>query len=224
MLFFGFFILSRTFLFSEEKIYFLHIPKTGGSTVIKLLRQHYSYGRRNEDIRLIGMRHLTYCQAKEIFKRYKIFTFLREPVARVLSEHRFCMNIHRGFPRMLNLHFLPAQGSPIETASNIVCKILSGLDPRDSEISIEQHLASAKKNLAEELFFIGITEKMNESIELLYHLMGWQPPKEIPICNATDSSKEFYSQDVLDGIAKRNWADIELYEYALKLFENQKKL
>ena len=215
-----FLLFSGTLLFSEEKIYFLHIPKTGGVSVTALLRSHYTPEQKRGAFALLRSKHVYYHRVKNRYKGYKFITFLRHPIARVLSEHRFCLQTFA--PHILKSHFLPPDGDPIETASNVACKILSGLDPEDRTISIEQHLESAKKTLAEDIFFLGITEKMDESMEILYKWMGWQLPEKIPFLNMTDHSKEFYSPEVVDGIAKRNWADIELYQYALKLFEDQK--
>jgi hypothetical protein len=64
---------------------------------------------------------------------------------------------------------------------------------------------------------------MDESVALFCNLMGWKPPETIPILNATDASESIYPQDVLDSIAERNWADIELYQFAKELFEIEKQ-
>ncbi len=216
------FFLNRTVLFSQEKIYFLHIPKTGGVTVASLLEDQYSVKETDALLRAYGTHYYCY-DIKNALNEYKFITFLRHPIARVLSDHRYLKKNFPGSSYNLQVHFLPPEGDPIDTASNIACKVLSKLDPNDSKIPIERHLESAKKTLTEDVFFLGITEKMNESIEMLFGLMGWELPEEIPLHNSTDSANVVYSQEVLNGIAERNWADIELYEYALKLFEEQKK-
>ena len=83
---------------------------------------------------------------------FKLITFLRNPVERVLSEHRYCMRKHQGNPKILAAHRLPAAGDPIDTASNMACKMLSGLDDKNNSIPIDLHLSYAKKALRE--FFL----------------------------------------------------------------------
>lgn len=220
------FSIEKNELYSQEKIIFFHIPKTGGVTVSSLLMNQYDTSQiigNNISLHSYGF-HFSYYETKNNLdiSDFKLITFLRNPVDRVLSEQRYCIEKHHADPQILKAHRLSIKGEPIETVSNVACKMLSGLDDKDTNISIEEHLACAKKALANQFFFIGITEKMNESIELLFSLLNWPTPEEIPQFNATDTSNHYYSNELLEAIAKRNWADIELYEHALTLYEKQK--
>ena len=152
---------------------------------------------------------------------FKLITVMRNPVDRILSEHKYCIGKHKGNQAILIAHRLPPIGDPIETASNVVCKMLSRLNDQDNLISIETHLMHAKKTLEENFFFVGITENLEESIPLLYSQLGWEIPEEIPHLNQTNEKDQF-SDEIIEGITKRNWADIELYEYALALHDQQK--
>lgn len=218
-------LLQSCLLFAEEKIYYLHIPKAGGTSVAALLQDQYTAEQttgRKALLHAYGT-HFYYNRIQHMTKEYKLVVFLREPIARVLSEHRFMSRTGPVDPRPLQLHMLPTEGNPIDTASNVVCRILSKHKDSDPNITIEQHLQSAKETLSQDTFFLGITEKMNESLGLLFEQLGWELPDEIPFHNVTDTSKDTYTQEVLDGVAKRNWADIELYKYGLELYEAQKE-
>lgn len=92
----------------------------------------------------------------------------------------------------------------------------------DPSISIAEHLASAKKTLREKIFFIAILERFKESIDLLSKKLGWTPIVELSCRNTTEAWYQEYPQELIDLIAQRNWADIELYQFALELFEAQK--
>ena len=221
--------------YAEEKIFFLHIPKSGGLTLRSILMDHYPVGAYKCDSKLDGIffslkdyslvcEHFRYFDVKEPFADFLKVTFLRDPVSRVISEHHYILDRKhpkKGISGVLKEHFLPESGDPIETAENIACKCLSKLDPSDASIPIEKHLASAKESLAHDFAFVGITERMEESIALFYDLLGWKMPEWTPVHNMT-RRKNSHSPEVLNAIALRNWADIELYKYAIELFEKQK--
>lgn len=226
LLFFLLFFAEKAY--ADDKIIFLHIPKTGGVSVSSLLMNEYSYDQidnvnsENIKLRAYGFHYSLFEIEKMIdISNFKLITFMRNPIDRILSEYQYLIEKHKGKPEYLIAHRLPAEGNPIETASNVVCKMLSGLDDKDSSIPIETHLSFAKKVLTENFFFIGITENMEESIQLLYSKLGWEMPEETPHFNKTN--KKSFSDEVLQKIAERNWADIELYEYALNLYDQQKE-
>lgn len=223
---------------AEERIFFLHLPKSGGITFRSVLADRYAQSEcpklmfpdvQEDDFKaaarqyLLVHGHLLYFRVQPHVKDFKKVTILRHPVDRVISEHNYILNRIHPKPReqMLREHGLPEKGDPIETAENVACRFFSKLNPLDPTIPIEKHLESAKEVLSTEFDFVGITEKMEESIQLFYHYMGWQVPEWTPVHNTTEREKT-YPQEVLDAIAKRNWADIELYQYAVKLFEAQK--
>ena len=218
-------MLTTAAFSSEEKLLFFHIPKTGGVTVSYLLEKHFSVPQMNHQNPLLisyGSHYYLY-GFKGNHKNYKMITFLRDPVSRVLSEQRYCIEKHNASPHFLSMHFLPIEGDPIETAQNVVCKILSGLNPDDKSITIQQHLDAAKFNLLHHFLFVGITEHLEESIDLLYALLKWPPNNEFPRFNQTVKTKECYPDEVIQLIKKQNWADIELYQFALSLYQERKE-
>lgn len=222
------FTFSQLIAALQDRIIFLHIPKSGGVSVSSILMNEYPYeetfGTNIQNVKLHSYGfHLSLFETKKMIdtSTFKLITFIRNPLDRVLSEHYYCMGKHHGNPVILKAHRLPARGDPLQTASNITCKMLSGLNDNDPDISMQTHLIHAKKNLTEKFFFVGITERMEESIHLLYSRLGWNNSPEIPHFNETPF-KEQFSEDLLQGIKERNWADLELYEYAMILFEEQK--
>ncbi len=212
---------------TQDRIIFFHIPKSGGVSVSSLLMNEYDLSQISnpnpENICLYsyGTHSSLFTIQKNLeISKFKFITFLRNPIDRILSEHRYCIRKHNANPDILIAHNLPPEGDPIETASNNMCKSLSGLDDKNPLIPIEAHLESAKNTLKDKFFFLGITEKMEESIHLLYSKLGWKIPEEIPHFNKTEDIT--FPPDVLQKIAERNWADIELYEYVLGLYDIQK--
>ncbi len=182
-------------LFAKDPdLIFMHIPKTGGITVSTLI------GNETEQIKnSFYFKHAPLYELQETFAldSIKLVTFLREPVSRVISEHRYIMTKHGGSSRICHSHQLPF-GDPLYTAKNEMCKFLSGLNPKDDHITSEMHLEAAK-NALNRFYFVGITENMQESIALLFSGLGWPIPEKIPAFNVS-TDDETFSQEVLDGI------------------------
>lgn len=225
-------VFSQLAASTQEKLFFLHMPKTGGLSTRYCLEEKYS----SRDCKAISSVHLE--KNKDVFNRkkfvsghfyfydvaplindFKTFTVLRDPIQRVLSEYRYAIKRNKFIDAS---HFLLEEGSPLETISNVNCMVLSRLDPRDHSISIEQHLASAKRTL-EEFYFVGLTDCLEESLILLHQKLGWEAPHQISCHNTTEKFYETYPEELLTAIAKRNWADIELYEFAKNLYAKQKE-
>lgn len=79
---------------------FLHIQKTAGSSIIKLVREHFGkslishgdyYGHRPEDFQDIAFvsGHFGYDYAKSLMDSRYSFTFLRNPAERILSFYYY---------------------------------------------------------------------------------------------------------------------------------------
>lgn len=207
-----------SFYMADAAIYFIHVPKTGGVTIASLITNESDKAKVP-----FYSSHATFYDIQKAVKagKARVVTFLREPVSRVISEHRYLITKHKGNQRRAQFHGLLTQGDPIYTANNEMCKFLSGLDPKDPAISIQQHLDAALETV-QQFYFIGITEKMEESINRLFSGLGWPLPEKIHPFNTSEDSEEF-SSEVLEGIRERNWADMILYDQALELFEKQKE-
>lgn len=233
------FLLQTTLLFSleEESLIFYHIPRTGGTTIDFLLKGHFPQevicpdryyfqieNRTVEDLKKFQFfsGHFFFNSNLKDLNHVKRIVFLRDPVQRVLSEQRF-LNLHeKKSPGEGNFiykeHFIQ-QGQPIHEVSNHQCLFLSSYDRNDPTITPQMHLKSAKENLRNHFYFIGITENMKESLKAIYRLFGWKLPRKIPRCNHTDSIELDVDAKLLEEIRLRNLQDIELYEYAKSLYK-----
>ena len=225
--------LQGRLCYASGPFVFIHIPKTGGQTVVELLDNHFDHrkifpgylyrdldGCRKKTFKNLDLirGHFFYSQLCHLHG--KKITFVREPVERTLSEHRFWLLYEHNTGRdsaLVRLHYLPP-GDPLYTMSNHQCLFLSSYDPRDPTITIEQHLESAIKNLNEDFWFVGITEKLDDGIRTIFSMMGWCDPGTIPRRNSTKPSSETFSDALLEDIRQRNWADIKLYECAKELY------
>ncbi len=236
--FLAFVLHSSNLLFSnEEVLIFYHIPKTAGTTINFLLNQQFEknlicpdnfyYELESRPIDYLRQfkffrGHFFFNSNLQLLENAKKIVFLRDPIQRVLSEQKF-FQIRYGPTKQYRLyreHYLP-EGQPIETMSNHQCLFLSSLDRSDPSITAEMHFASAKENLLNEFFFVGITERIEESVGVLYKLMGWQIPDTIPRLMATHWGLDYVNDQILEEIRQRNLLDIQLYELAKDLFNSR---
>ncbi|XGW10680.1 hypothetical protein V3C99_012297 [Haemonchus contortus] len=184
-------------------------------------------------------------------RRYFYTTFLREPIARFISEYR---HVNRGATWIASRHicngraptsdelplcFDPNTGwddvsldefmmCPFNLAFNrqtrmladltlVNCYVRNGTDPLTRDRVL---LESAKRNLKNMAFF-GIKERMDDSQTMFERLFNLSFNRRLSEWSRSKSNDTNVSSEQLKEIRKRNQLDIELYNYALKLFEHR---
>jgi hypothetical protein len=95
-------ILNRMGMVKLKPAVFLHIPKTAGTSIVRLARRHYgranwcshgaTIGRESEEFKKkrFVSGHFGYDFARPLMLNRYSFTFLRDPVDRILSFYYFC--------------------------------------------------------------------------------------------------------------------------------------
>lgn len=218
---------------------FLHIPKTAGTTLNRIIEWQYdprliytvdpyqiraTAGRlktlseeRRRRLRVVRG-HLLYGIHECLPQGATYITMLRDPVKRVLSSYQFILRrplhpLHRK---------LKAKGIGVEeflefTANrqNLQTKMLAGVPyvgPCD-----EQTLAAAKEHATESFRVVGISERFQESLLLIASSFGW----EIPYYENRKVSKNRPAIEpaTIELIRKHNPYDLELYEFGQRRFE-----
>ncbi|SHN07052.1 Sulfotransferase family protein [Gracilibacillus kekensis] len=207
----------------EQPICLIHIPKTGGKTLWKILKkQPETY-------------HVWH---KKMFKNLDIpvsfFTMLREPVDRVLSTYYYIRSYEAdplydqlqnitlkefvdyiGNEQIENIRYKKRDLKSLRPRSvNLATRYLSGGDPNALKI--------AKKNIKKHFPIVGLTDMYPESLFLMKKKFNLQL-SSITIENKTDNrpSTEAISPDLINKIKKTNHNDILLYEWAKKRFLNE---
>jgi Sulfotransferase family len=229
----------------REALIFLHIPKTAGTTLNRIIEWQYSpfaiftidpYRIRPTPERLkrlpeerrrrlrVVRGHLFYGIHEFLPQGATYITMLRDPVARVLSAYYFVLR------RPLNpLHWkLKRERLGIEDClrrfperQNLQCRLIAGV--KDTAIADERLLDIAKENLMESFSVVGISERFEESVMLMATTFDW----EIPLYKDYKVSKARPQIDpgMVEMIRDHNRLDLELYEFGKGLFEEslQKK-
>ena len=218
-----------------ERIFFLHIPKTGGNTLRHIMQGQYPHSdlfvakgknfsryTKNDLLkyRLYSV-HTSYpVLAARIPDGTRVTTVLRNPIDRVISSYRHNERDPKWqyYPliRSKNMSLLDFVTAP-ETKNSLSNDIVKRLAGPSEDLDL------AKQRL-ESFAFFGLTEKMWESILLLCYSFGWRPPDLLPVLNVapvTETSPSEYPEAAIDAIKERNSLDIQLYQWAEKLFNDR---
>ncbi len=230
----------------DETLFFMHIPKTAGTSLISILDQRYtvdeicplhdSYQKfltytMEERARFRFIRgHFPYSLKDQLPRPPRLLTFLRHPVARVLSA----VNQHRRLEQQGASFFEQRIGDiSLEefvqhprfgrAVQNVAVKYLNDILGYQSEQRKSLSLGLAKERL-ETFDVIGLVEQFEQSLELLAYTFGFPPILEVPYENVDPqraSRQAEVKQSTLDYIAETNREEMELYEYAQKLFQER---
>ena len=223
----------------DPALIFLHIPKTAGTTLNRIIEWQYdprliytvdpyqiraTVGRlqtlpeeRRRGLRVVRG-HLIYGVHDCLPQGGTYITMLRDPVKRVLSSYQFILRrplhpLHRK---------LKAKGIGVEeflnyTAKrqNLQTKMLAGVPyvgPCD-ESTLERAIENAEKSFA----VVGLSERFQESLLMIAASFGWK----IPYYENRKVSKNRPTIDpaTIERIREYNRQDLALYEYGKRRFE-----
>lgn len=225
----------------DEAVIFLHLPKTAGTTVNRLIEWEYSLAemysidpvlyewsathlRKLSPQRLQKTRmfkgHMLFGLHKDLPQRATYITVLRDPIDRVISAFYFMRSykLHPLYWKLRKENWTLEDFVRRTRRDNVQCKIVAGSDynaPCTREIAEE-----AKSNLRHYFSVVGLSERLEESLALMKIRFGWK------LCsyssfNVTRSrpKKRDLPTATLDLIQEKNAFDIEFYECGRSLFE-----
>lgn len=183
-----------------------------------------------KDRYLIG--HFCYGIDRYLPQPSTYMAFLREPVSRIISLYHYSKNNSTAY---YHQHAVEksledfALNTPLMELDNGQVRFIAG-DPKDYFINRtpighcnDNLLEQAKSNLNNNFSFVGITEEFDRSLLLLKKIMKWQNCYYLRKNSAKSKSKEFVSQELKDKIARKNYLDILLYQYAKELLFDRLK-
>jgi hypothetical protein len=219
---------------------FVHIPKTAGATVTTMFEAAYSKdqvrgagnwlrhpratGREISRVRWTGawtglpvvVGHIPYGLFEKHMPPDTVYmTFLREPVDRVLSHYH--RHVEPKARKAMSLE--EALEAAMPDVTNLATRFLCG-DPAPLGDLRAGALDDAKANLGS-FAFVGIQERFEESVVLLQRTLGLAA---VPYLNQHVSIDRPAVDEIPDelrsAIQEHNRLDMELYAFALELFED----
>lgn len=226
----------------KDRFFFLHIPKTAGMSLHRLLEQtagpyvHLRYPHQLrwssasiwDRFRGFGGHHTCAFFKHDCFLRGFAFTFLRDPIQRVISQFDFsCLEGHNDLPdaifarsRSLSTALRQARGQ-FGSFWNAQTFHLSSLP---SDITDPQrHLDSALGNL-EKFDFIGTTDTIAVDAPQLVRLLGGSLEINVPHENRTNRklNRTALDEETSVLLAETQALDQVLYTRAKQLRARQK--
>ena len=231
----------------DGAVIFLHIPKTAGTTLHRIIDQQYrpdenhfidrhdvgieefkalSVERRAQIRMLRG--HIPFGLHLHIPVASTYFTVLREPVERIISYYYF---VRRNPQHYLHDYAL-SQGMTLRryiearvslATDNFQTRIVSGAWTNVGYGECDEAtLELAKRNLALHFAVVGLAERFDQTLLLLTRKFGWQNVFYTRQ-NVTEGRplKEWLPEETLAVVRQHNRLDLELYRYAQGLFSAQ---
>jgi len=223
---------------SEPTVVFLHIGKTGGTTLRRVLRRQYTESEmmvvrararpREETLadfaelpeaerarpRLI-LGHTVFGLHELVPRPSTYITLLRRPVSLVLSQYGFVRRTpghrHHQAAQGMGLEEYLASGLAQEMNNSQTRALAGAVDVPYGENPPEL-LKLAKRNVEEHFRVVGLTERFDESLVLFGLAFGWS---RLSYVRANVASKRVVPSPAgLAEIERLNALDLELYDWA----------
>ncbi len=228
----------------QQKLFFVHVPKTGGTTVRHSINKMFNANevfpnendiksnkgqypplrslidKSNDEIKTIKLLNGHYRSTEYRFLPFKldILVFFRNPVERVISNIKHFKTYDA---RCKNMTLEEIYKTRIDVLLNLqLTYVANHLIQNHQLLTLEKNkFIELITQLINQTKFIGITERMNDSITLLNHIFDWniKPAKSL---NKT-KSKESVSNELYQIIEKDCTKEKWLYEIAVNMFNTR---
>jgi hypothetical protein len=246
----------RVELQPDDVLLYVHVPKTGGTSLISILEAQFadhevlplhspiqeeyfwSFSQRElKSFRFVRGHYRVGPYDRHIYKHVVqnpyCITMLRDPIERIISEYRHISRTsHHPLHKRLVSYEKPLrafltqpqfQGWIQDRVARQIFGFYPGWpwDPSKPRTISDEALRIFAKQRLEQFAVVGLTERFDESVQLLCYTFGWEVPSEIPRLNvATDSFSRGPVDDEIRRLLKEKTSlDHELYRHAQALFE-----
>ena len=215
-----------------SEIIFIHIPKTGGTTINSAMNETYWQTKPGYNYRHIlsdkssNSGDLFLSKNRSKYQNEKIFMMLRHPVDRLVSEYYF-INNRNEFTNLIKTKprtFEEYVNSP--QTQNYVINFLKGKRMYSTVRPTNEDLTSIIDSIDTLPIHVGIFEQFSESLSYFTKHMGIEWKKDIPIKRMTIRRPkiENLSEELIQRIEKNNALDLKLYEHCLNNFQQESGL
>jgi hypothetical protein len=208
----------------DDVLFFMHIPKTAGTTMHNILFKQYKVGIETystypfNDLPLGGLNENVKCVIghnqfgfhKNLNKPFRYFTLLRNPVDRVISDYYFSLAYHKlSFESYLKLGYDYKDYNPNE----MQVRYATGNNSLNLELAI--------KNLERYFPVVGITERFSESAFMMKQQFGWGDISYLIENVNNNRPVQQENASIIQEIKEKNQLDIQLYHWAMDRLNQQ---
>ena len=233
----------------HKPYFFLHLPRTAGTTLDSILKNNFppekilsiydkaDYEKNRYQSReflesitlIIGHLLLEQTNPPTLYGMpVRVFTFLREPVARLVSEYDFLRswkaNHLYSFLNENKVSFREYISSQerrlFYRGKNFMTRCISGRSFMDDPYP-EEALEYAKEMLEKSFSFFGIQERFFESLIMLGDILGLDNILHEKRNSLEEGSRTRLDEEDIALARQLNLADMALYEFALELFDKR---
>jgi Sulfotransferase family len=224
---------------------FLHIPKTAGTTLVRILHRQYAKtgyvwikaGTSFENAKLQVVRegeerfrlvhgHVPFGIHDAITRPVRYFTLVRDPIDRVLSHYYFARShpAHRLYrditEKGMTLRDYVMSGMTGELANGQTA-LLAGQE-HDAPTGDLSLLDRARANVTRHFSAVGVTEDFERTIVLFKLALGWRRPLVYESVNVTAGRPDANAidEETLETIRSLNRLDEVLYHFVRERFES----
>lgn len=215
---------------NENKAIFIHIPKTGGTTINTAMQGTYWQTTPDFNYRHIDSKSMISNSADifnprnvEKYKDFKLFMMLRNPIDRAISEFSFIKERRDFFSLLKNKPKDLKEYVSNPQTSNGVIKFLLG-HKMYSPIKITEHDIYTVLDAIDALpIYTGIFEEFGKSLAYFSENTGVTFNNKLEVKRITFKRPKVdeISNEVKNLIIENNQFDFELYNYCLDKFQNE---
>ena len=210
----------------NDKNIFIHIPKTGGTTINAAMNNSAWQTKPG-----FNYRHIIADKTSnsgdifdpvniEKYKAYTIFMMLRDPIDRIISEYYFIkdrkefIDLIKNKPKDFKAYIKSRQ------TQNYVVNFLKGRRIYDLHTAKEQDLKDILEAVEKLPIHMGVFENFSESLTYFSENTGikWKKKIEVKRMTFKRPKPSEISNEIRELIIENNQLDVQLYNYAVKKF------
>jgi len=231
----------------QQKIIFLHIPKTAGTSMNTIIWNQYksstifhvnsiSHGKdminklvQTKDSTNVVVGHYSFGLHNYLDTNAKYITLLRNPIDRVISIYYYIKRDtkNKDYKKIvgenISLKEFILNDEYFTQVYNSQTKLIAGVAICALKEKItEQTFITAKENLDKYFLVAGLTERFDETILMMKKELNWSYPVFVKQ-NITKKSdkKAVITEELKQLIIERNEYDIKLYNYVTEKFNER---
>ena len=209
---------------------FIHIPKTGGTTINAAMQGTYWANEPGFNYRHILLKEKRSNSAdifipsnRSKYKEHTLFMMVRDPVDRLISEYYFLkerknfMDLLRIQPKCFEDYIKNPQ------TQNYMVGFLVGRRIFDTNPTKESDLDNVLDAIEELPIHTGIFECFNESLSYFSSIseIKWNKKIEVKRMTLNRPRKDDVSQEIKNLIVEKNQLDQELYDFCFEIFQEK---